>query len=76
MPLFWDAGAARLHLLIRRVGAEMLYVNRLSHAVGDYRLERGGHVGFISGHAPWRPFYYAEWRATEFLAEQQTRTKP
>jgi predicted alpha/beta-fold hydrolase len=31
-------------------------------------VERGGHVGFISGRVPWRPFYYAEWRATEFLA--------
>ena len=32
-------------------------------------VERGGHVGFISGTLPWRPFYYGEWRATEFLAE-------
>ncbi len=29
--------------------------------------ERGGHVGFISGATPWRPFYYAEWRVAEFL---------
>ena len=29
--------------------------------------ERGGHVGFVSGANPWRPFYYAEWRVTEFL---------
>lgn len=34
---------------------------------------RGGHVGFISGRVPWRPFYYAEWRASEFLAEQIER---
>jgi uncharacterized protein len=27
----------------------------------------GGHVGFVSGHNPLRPFYYAEWRVTEFL---------
>lgn len=27
----------------------------------------GGHVGFVAG-TPWRPFYYAEWRAVEFLA--------
>jgi predicted alpha/beta-fold hydrolase len=33
-------------------------------------VERGGHVGFISGTVPWRPFYYAEWRATEFLEHQ------
>jgi len=31
-------------------------------------VDRGGHVGFIAGTLPWRPFYYAEWRATEFLA--------
>lgn len=30
--------------------------------------ERGGHVGFTSGRWPWRAFYYAEWRAVEFLA--------
>lgn len=28
----------------------------------------GGHVGFVAGKLPWRPFYYAEWRACEFLA--------
>jgi Predicted hydrolase of the alpha/beta-hydrolase fold len=27
----------------------------------------GGHVGFIAGRVPWRPFYYAEWRACEFF---------
>jgi len=29
--------------------------------------EHGGHVGFVAGRWPWRPFYYAEWRACEFL---------
>ena len=29
----------------------------------------GGHVGFVSGKLPWRPFYYAEWRVCEFLAD-------
>lgn len=29
--------------------------------------KHGGHVGFIAGRWPWRPFYYAEWRACEFL---------
>jgi uncharacterized protein len=28
----------------------------------------GGHVGFVSG-VPWRPFYHAERRAMDFLAE-------
>jgi predicted alpha/beta-fold hydrolase len=27
----------------------------------------GGHVGFVSGRNPLRPFYYAEWRVAEFL---------
>ena len=31
-------------------------------------VQRGGHVGFISGTVPWRPFYYAEWRVAEFLS--------
>ena len=31
--------------------------------------DRGGHVGFIGGRAPWRPFYYAEWRALTFLEQ-------
>lgn len=30
--------------------------------------EKGGHVGFVSGRAPWRPLYYAEWRVLDFLA--------
>ena len=30
-------------------------------------VERGGHVGFVSGRLPWRPFYFAEWRVCEFL---------
>jgi predicted alpha/beta-fold hydrolase len=29
---------------------------------------RGGHVGFVAGSVPFRPSYYAEWRACEFLA--------
>ncbi len=30
----------------------------------------GGHVGFVAGRIPWRPFYYAEWRACDFLASR------
>ncbi len=37
-------------------------------------VERGGHVGFISGSLPWRPLYYAEWRVAEFLASSMTRS--
>ena len=28
---------------------------------------RGGHVGFVSGRNPFRPWYYAEWRVVDFL---------
>ncbi|HEY9480438.1 MAG TPA: hydrolase [Gemmatimonadaceae bacterium] len=38
-------------------------------------VERGGHAGFISGRFPWKPFYYAEWRATEFLEERAARAR-
>ena len=33
-------------------------------------VEHGGHVGFISGVVPWRPFYYAEWRIADFLTDK------
>jgi predicted alpha/beta-fold hydrolase len=33
-------------------------------------VAKGGHAGFVAGSLPWRPFYYAEYRAAEFLAEQ------
>ncbi len=32
-------------------------------------VDKGGHAGFISGSKPWRPFYYAEYRVSEFFAE-------
>lgn len=31
-------------------------------------VDKGGHAGFIAGSAPWRPFYYAEYRVGEFFA--------
>jgi uncharacterized protein len=34
--------------------------------------DAGGHVGFVSGHNPFRPFYYAEWRVSEFLEHAVT----
>lgn len=38
--------------------------------------EKGGHVGFVSGRNPLRPFYYAEWRVAEFLARALGATYP
>lgn len=29
----------------------------------------GGHVGFVGGWLPWRPFYYAEWRLFQFFED-------
>lgn len=31
-------------------------------------VEQGGHVGFVAGAVPWRPFWYSEWRVVEFLS--------
>lgn len=31
---------------------------------------RGGHVGFTAGRWPWNPWYYGEWRASDFLAQR------
>lgn len=36
--------------------------------------EHGGHAGFVTGRWPWRPSYYAEWRACEFLASRLAAT--
>ncbi len=41
VPLEWDGDAGRMYVRVPRLGEELLYVDRLSHAVGDYRLERG-----------------------------------
>jgi len=46
--------------------------------------DRGGHAGFVSGSVPWRPVYWAEQRAIEFLSgfvpsirpERGTRHRP
>ncbi|HET7459109.1 MAG TPA: alpha/beta fold hydrolase [Gemmatimonadaceae bacterium] len=36
-------------------------------------VPRGGHVGFVAGTVPWRPFYYAEWRVLDFFASHLRR---
>ena len=45
-------------------------VERVAHGNRNLSVEfhqRGGHVGFISGRAPWAPRYYAEERVLGFL---------
>jgi predicted alpha/beta-fold hydrolase len=37
---------------------------------------RGGHAGFVGGRLPWRPRYWAEERAVEFLAEYVPTIRP
>lgn len=37
--------------------------------------DRGGHVGFISGAAPWSAFYYAEWRVFRFFEDMEARAR-
>ena len=34
----------------------------------------GGHVGFVAGALPWKPFYYAEWRIFQFFDRVLERT--
>jgi uncharacterized protein len=43
-------------------------VARANPALTVEFVERGGHVGFVSGMVPWRPVYYAERRVVGFLA--------
>jgi uncharacterized protein len=35
--------------------------------------QSGGHVGFVAGSRPWRPFYYAEWRVFRFFESAMER---
>lgn len=46
---------------------EVRAIARANAALHVEFVDKGGHVGFISGVAPWRPVYYAEARAIEFL---------
>jgi predicted alpha/beta-fold hydrolase len=38
--------------------------------------QRGGHVGFVAGRAPWAPQYYAEERVMRYLDAQLAETSP
>lgn len=33
-------------------------------------VAKGGHVGFVTGRAPWSALYYAEWRVVSWLEER------
>jgi hypothetical protein len=41
LPLLWDEPAGRLLIEVSRLEEDYLYVDRLSHGLGDHRLERG-----------------------------------
>jgi predicted alpha/beta-fold hydrolase len=54
--------------LPREVLDDVREVARRNEALHLEFVERGGHVGFISGRIPWRPVYYLERRLGEFFA--------
>jgi hypothetical protein len=41
LPLLWDEATGRLCIEVRRLEEDFLYIDRLSHGLGDYRLDRG-----------------------------------
>lgn len=52
---------------------EVRMIAKTNSALHVEFVAKGGHVGFISGTAPWRPVYYAEARAIEFLDDALRR---
>ncbi|HEX6537226.1 MAG TPA: hydrolase [Gemmatimonadaceae bacterium] len=52
---------------------EVRAIARENPALHPEFVERGGHVGFVSGTVPWKPLYWAEWRSAEFLATALAR---
>ena len=56
-------------MLPRAVLDEVREIARRNPALHLEFVDKGGHAGFIAGSVPWRPFYYAEYRAGQFLAE-------
>ncbi|RKK05421.1 DUF5117 domain-containing protein [Pseudoroseomonas wenyumeiae] len=41
LPLLWDEATGRLQIEVRRLDEDFLYIDRISHGLGDHRLERG-----------------------------------
>lgn len=52
---------------------EVRAIARTNAALQAEFVAKGGHVGFISGVAPWRPIYYAEARTIDFLGDALQR---
>jgi predicted alpha/beta-fold hydrolase len=46
-----------------------------SSSVSFLVTERGGHMGFVSGHWPWQPKYWAEEHCVDWLANFQGRNE-
>jgi predicted alpha/beta-fold hydrolase len=55
---------------------EVRSIARHNSALKVEFVQRGGHVGFISGRVPWKPVYYAEWRVADFLAKRFAESQP
>ena len=49
---------------------EVREVARKNPALQIEFVPRGGHACFVTGWLPWRPFYYAEYRAGKFFADR------
>lgn len=74
--LRWLSGIRRPTFLLSAVDDPFLpadvldEVQQVARTNASLTLEftpHGGHVGFVAGRWPWRPFYYAERRACAFL---------
>jgi len=55
---------------------EVRTISRGNAAITVEFPARGGHVGFTAGSVPWKPWYYGEWRAAEFLTQQFASSAP
>jgi predicted alpha/beta-fold hydrolase len=56
--------------LPRKVLDDVAIMSALNPCINTEFHQHGGHVGFVSGRAPWRPIYYAEERVADYFAAQ------